>query len=470
MHPAVLLAIAIFGEVAEREALTLESAVEVAMVQARDVIHARADVLLVDVVKARALSRILPRLDLTIQAREDFEGTPYAELRGPVFCDSVDMNFPCESGRMDFRDGAFIDRQQVNDISQPNFNLRITGSQLIYDGGRWWVELERVGDIRAQRSANQRSVENRVRLSVVSTFYGLERAHQAVKAFELQLARTEESLARAKARFLEDPSKKSDVAAAERNAAQDRVTLARRRFTESRAKRNLNLVMGRPADVPVSLSIPSAITTVTRPLPKIALPPLEKLKRIADRERPLLKLHRAALRVLQKNIQIRESAYYPTLTFGLSYLKTSRRPDRVFGDPTENYLANLSLTLRWNLFIGLAHKASVEEGKLALSKAVASYQDAKRRVMGDVQDRLENLHLQTQVYDLNREAVRRALEALEAARAQVEAGRTTVFELRNAEINYTQARLAAINARLDVELAKEQLRQVLGGLLPIGDS
>ena len=180
--------------------------------------------------------------------------------------------------------------------------------------------------------------------------------------------------------------------------------------------------------------------------------------------RPELRFQRSRLEQLRKDVSIRRSEYWPRISVGANYVRTSRRPDRTFDpDPLNNVDLRLDVTLQWNLFRGFGANAAVDEALLNLEKAEADYADVERAVMSEVQDTRQNLELQRQVFELASEALTSAARAVRIARTDFAAARISAFELRDAEQNFTGAKQAAINARLAVEIARESLRRAIGG-------
>lgn len=98
-------------------------------------------------------------------------------------------------------------------------------------------------------------------------------------------------------------------------------------------------------------------------------------------------------------------------------------------------------------------------------KVQADYDDLERRVLAEGLDRLENLHITIQVFELARDAYRSAEDAVHLVRRLFEEGKNTALELRDAELKYTNAQLALIDARLQVEVAREELRRAVGAEL-----
>jgi outer membrane protein len=440
--PVIPLLLLLAGQVDPRaEELTIDQAIAIADQYANEIIRAQADVLLVDVERGRAIGAVLPTVGVSIASGGVFAGDPIYEARDP----------------RTFNIARF---EPEGSFSESFFRPAITLRQLVFDGGRWWLTIARADDIELQRDAALDVVRNDVRLNVVRQFYGLERAQQTVATFRHQMELSEDQLERAK--------KQSDLATAQRNLAEDRVQFARREFAADEARRSLNLAIGRDARLPVKLILPDRVVTATVAVPPIDLPPATALIDRAMKVRPEVIRSRATLEVIKKNIGIRTADLWPRLTVGAAYRKGwYGAGNRTLGDalgfsPTENYFITLDATLSWNLFEGLQTKLDIEEAEIALRRAISDHEALERMVAREVDSRAQNLSLQMAIYDLARDGAASAGEAVRLARTLFTQGKGSALELRDAELKSTQSKLQAINARLDVEVAIEELRRAVG--------
>lgn len=459
------------------EPLTLEEAIALALRQAPDMVRARADVVLVDVERTRAVATVLPRVDLALGVSDTYHGNPILEVPNlPNAVCNPAMNPVCPPGTVPPSDpraqvpgtrvarfDGFLDTRVLDGFHLPQFRGTLSVRQLLYDGGRWWTAIDRVGDLETQRKAVLRQVENNLRLKVTRELYELESSRQAVETFRVQMRFTEAQLERARERLAQGRGTEADVAAAERNLAQDRLTRARLEFSVARHERSFNLALGRAPDTPARIVIPSEVVTATAALGALWLPTVDEAMAAALDHRPDLVISRSGLAMLKKNVAIQAADYLPSVTAGASYTRFSRRPDRTFHHNwLDNYYAGVDLQVRWNLFEGGRTDAAVQEAQVVLVKATADYENLERMVLSEVQDRLQNLALQIQVYELARSSVGSASQAARLARELFANDGATALELRDAEIKFVQARLGAINARLEVEMAREELRRAIG--------
>jgi OMF family outer membrane factor len=421
--------------------LTLDGAIEAAMQNAQEVVRAKEDLLLADVDKMRALATILPTVNFSAAVNQYSYGDFYTEAR---------TNYS----------GPFVDYHST--YSHPSFNAVLSGRQLIYDGGRWWTLLSRSKDVMLFRQSALGLAQASLRLLVVRRFYDLAKSTRGVETFTVQVQYAEAQLKRALEQLQTGRGGQNDVAAAERNLASDNVTLARRLAAESTRARLLNLSMGREPDVLYRLVVPKEVETTTTTLRPMTIPRTEVLLVEAVKLRPEVAASEANLEILRKNVEIRAADYFPTVGLNATYSRASRRPDRVYGDPTWNYFALFGLDIRWNLFAGGATDASVQEGEVELRKAHALHQDLLRNIRSDVLERVNNLRLLAQVFELFRAGARAAEEAAKLVSIAYRENRATLLELRDAEFRLITARDQIYEARFDLEVALEELRRAVG--------
>ncbi|MCC7386995.1 MAG: TolC family protein [Deltaproteobacteria bacterium] len=449
--------------------LTLEAVMARADRDTRDMVRARADLLLVDVEKARAIANVLPSLSLYLVGNEVFLESMRVEARNYRYeelgCQKTETDL-CNTirpgGEYRLVYGPFYDAR-ADSVSHPQFYGGLSARQVIYDGGRWWAQLARVGDIREQQQSVLASVSASVRLNALRRFFDFARSKEGVKVAELQVGLAEAQLRRTRALLDGGNGHQNDVASAERNLAVDRVTLARRLFAASAARRSLNLSMGQEPESPVSVVLPRRVLTATASVDTVHLPGRDQLLGMALEHRPEVRQARALIRIVERNIDIRAADYYPTLAFVLGYSRPiSRRLDWVLGDPTENFVATMGLDLRWNVFSGGLTKAAVEEAEVELTKARANLDEVERTVKNEALEKSEELMLLIEVQRLSIDGARSAKAANDGVQSSYREGKASALELRDAEQKLIQAMLDAIVGGMNIEVARAELSRAVG--------
>ena len=437
----------------ELGALSFERALELAKLGTGDILRAKDDLLLLDVERMNALAPVLPKVDLQLTAQEQFSGDPIVEGRRTDAA-AILRGVPAASG-------PFIDTQGKS-ISQPNFLLAFTAQQLLFDGGRWWTVIARVKDTEALRNAALSTLENDLRATVAERYYGQQKAEEARLAFADQVGLDEAQLVRIKALLSAGRARPADVAAAVRNLAQDRAELARRSTLSRQAARALCLALALPPTTPFRLALPAELSATATLTQVPSLPPSRALIDRALVSRPETASLEAQIAQAEKAITIARADYYPLVTLGANYRRQSRRPDRVFNNPFENYYAGLDLTVRWNLFQGRGTDAKVDEAELNLSKLLTRRSELARTIEAEVLDKLDAWALQNALFGLALETLKAADEAVRLADGLYEQGRGTLLESRDAQLRRTEALQNAKTARLEMEIVRQALHRAVG--------
>jgi outer membrane protein TolC len=457
--PTLLLALGLAST--SSRSLGLDDAIEIAMRRSAEVVRAETDVVLVDVERARALAPVLPRVDLWSGVQEVFLDSVITETRSAVALPQDSLR-PEQRVNANLAWGRFID-SQTSDISHPQLTLGLRASQLLFDGGRWWTVLERVGDIERQRRATLAAVRNNVKARVIAGFYSVLKAAAQARTVEQQVELDREQLERARKRLADGGGKPDEVAAAERNLAQDRVALLRARNAVASQRWALALALGLDPVAPIELVPPEDLDAGGPP--RVELPTTPALIERARRERPELDNLRALREQVVKNVAIRRADYWPRVSLDATYSRLSRRPDRTFGDPTRNFTGVVGLNLSWNLFAGLGHATEVEAAELELDKLDATILATEQSVAAEILNRAASIEVLVASWALEARGAAAAEDAVRLARSRYEEGRATALELRDAELGLTRARQSLTNVHLDLEIALADLERAIGGPL-----
>lgn len=446
----LVASLAAYPFAAQSEPLTIAAAVEQAQQKTLRAVTAREDVLLASLEHASALSAILPRVDLVLTAEEIFGTSLIVEARNPSQIDeTADSVEP-------FTFGPFVDGH-ANNFSHPRFELTLVARQLVFDGGRWWLAIDRAGELEKERRAALAEVLNDVRLEAVMRFYQLERERRSLAALGSQIEVDRELLRLAETRRTEGAGLANDVAYAKRNLILDEIARDRRAITEDDARRSLNLLLGRPAEDPIELATPELDEVRDQELPA-----LEALIERARQQHPTFKRINAQLAASRKTVGIEAADYWPEVSLDLRYTRESRRPDRVFADPTGNFFAVAGISAAWNIFSGRATSIAVQRAEIELKKLHLLSADVERRVSAGVSAAHRRAARLAMIHQRAREAPGAAEEAVRLARTLYREGRGRALEVRDAEQELTQARLMEIDTRLELRIALEALRHAVG--------
>lgn len=343
----------------------------------------------------------------------------------------------------------------VDGNGRGNLSLSLTVSQLLYDGARWWNDLKRAS---AGEEAARAQLDEQRLASVFEAerrFWELLRAQTTQDVLAASIQRSETQLERARSLFLAGRAQKRDSIDAEINLGQDRINALRQQQATLRARNDLLKWLGRPL----------AAVEAVEPGNGAAVPPpaLDALLKAAREKRPLLQVLDARARAQDRAVDVAWSAYLPRVTGSVGYQRSSAALEP-FVDLSKQHGVNLGVQLSWDLFSGLGTQAAVESARLEARAARLQLEQAALELEADVAQAHEAVVREQAALEIARANLELAKQSLLLAEERFGAGAGSTLDVRDAQVKLTQAELQALQGRVDVELARAQLRRVTGSL------
>ncbi len=351
-------------------------------------------------------------------------------------------------------------RQQSVEVpanTSGNFNLSLTLSQLLYDGGRWWNQLAQSGAL--EQAALGQSDEQRLssELEGVRRYYELYRAQRTLEVLEATAAQSAELVERANALFQAGRAKKNDAISAQVNLGNDRITALRQRQRITAAQVDLAVWLARSGADELVVSAPAAIE-----LQRGAAPELKSALEIARVKRPLLRAVAEQQRAAQLGVDLANATYFPRISASATYTRQSPSADPFFTDPVKQNSLGAGLHFSWELFSGGGTAAQSRSAQASRSTAELNLAQAERELEGEVRRTHATFGTQLEVSKVAAENREIAHQGLKLAEERFQAGAGSTLEVRDAQLKVTQAELSALESRIDVEVAAAAVDRVLG--------
>jgi len=297
-----------------------------------------------------------------------------------------------------------------------------------------------------------KSVRQNVRLAVTQAFYGVLLQQQLVKVNEESLAIAEDQLRRAQIRFVEGVNTELDVTRAKVKVAQSKtnVITARNNLVQSRnafnqllqvdANRNLQLVGD------LNYSAYSAQTYL--------------LRDTAEKNRPDLDALKQQIIQYESLIGLRKAQNYPIISIGGSVGWTNQNFYNKDDDRYDNWLGYVSMS--WPIIEGGKTLAQIKEARALHKAAQIEYEKALLAVHTEVEQTVRELTKQDELVQSALENIQLAEQSLKMNKVAFENGRATSFDVADAELNLTAARVSHAQAVYGYQVALAQLQQVVG--------
>ncbi len=200
-----------------------------------------------------------------------------------------------------------------------------------------------------------------------------------------------------------------------------------------------------------------------------ALPPLDEVRTLAERENPGLRVAMEALRGANIDISIARQAYLPTLSMDFvegieanAFALHSRQA----AFPEDGSLPNLGYFVTLSLNIPIldwgVRKSKVQQAQLKQQQANVELSAAQRQLMRNLLGFYGEAQTAREQMDLLRSAVDLASESLRLIVLRYQAGEATVLELVDAQTAVTQARNAYDDGMVRYRLALSNLQTLTG--------
>ncbi len=418
--------------------ITLED-VRAASKENLEALQAELDVLRAEVGVKASRAAIFPHLSMQAQAG----GTVLSAQRGaPQIAPDGSVTYP-----------------DVPPLTRGNFQLGLSVSQLIYDGGRWWNQISASGAVAEaargqldeQRLASQFEAERR--------FFELLRSQQALEVLRATVDRSRQQLERARSLFEAGRGQKRDALDAEVNLGNDEIQVLR----------SQQAIVGAQVDLLSWLARPTgeleAVTPDVLRGPAAPGPAADAALALAREHRPLLKVLASQQRASKLSLEVAHSSYAPRVSANAGYIRSSSAAEPFFADlPRQNGLT-FGLSMQWDIFSGFATQAEVSRASADLRSTELRQAQAERQLAAEIRRTSFALDSQLKIASLAEKNRVIAELALKLAEERFNAGAGSTLEVRDAQLKLTQTQLTQVQGRIDVEIARAGLARIVGSPL-----
>jgi outer membrane protein TolC len=351
--------------------------------------------------------------------------------------------------------------QQAVDVpssTRGSYRLSLSLSQLLYDGGKWWKAIAQAGA--QEEAARGRLEEQRLvsEMEGVRRFYELLRAQKTREVLTASVARSFSQVERATALYEAGRGRLGDTLDAKINYGNDRISALRQGQAVTAAQSDLLFWLSRPmasveAAEPAGLGSPPA---------EVKLLDVAAFVERAKTSRPLLKALDRQVAVADAAVGIAQASYLPRVSVGAGYTRSAPSADPFFTDPTRQNAVNVGLNLSWDLFSGFATEANTSRARSDFNQAENTLLRATQELEGQLRSALAALTTQREMLGLSQENLVLAEKASALAEQRYSAGAASTLEVRDAQLKLTQAQLALLQGRIDVEIARAAVSRLTG--------
>jgi len=343
-------------------------------------------------------------------------------------------------------------------VVQSDFGVGLALHQLVFDGGRWWNSLDAA---KLQRASANASVDEQRLLTVFTVeqrFYELVRQQRQLKVLGDAAVRSRDQADFTQRLFEGGRATQADVYAARANRDNDEINRLGQEARVELARQDLAITIGVDPSQPLTIEEPSQMQREP-----ISPPPASEAVEKALASRPNLKAFALTAEAQRKSASAARGDYWPVIALDGSYNRHAQDIETFTSSPEKASTLSGAISLNWNIFQGLATKATVQKAEIATAQAETDLAAGRRTVASDVERAIAQLAAARQQARIAAQSVETAGENLRLARTRQQVGVGTQLEVRDAELKLTQSELARTNALVDGHEAESALRRAVGG-------
>ncbi len=420
--------------------LTLEHALALALERNADLRRSALQVSSAEADKLQARAAILPRLDFNASVSRNRNGG--GEVTGS-FVDPTTGN-------------TVLLRSPTQVFSSYTAGLNL--QQLIFDGGKWWNNLE-AGNL-ALAAARESSEEARLQTTflVEQRFYELVRTQRQLRVLTEAAARSRDQAEATQRLFEAGRQTQADVYAARANRDNDEVNRLAQEARVELARQDLAVAIG--ADPSESIAVEEPPRLFEEPAPP---PPADDAVAKALSSRPSLKAFAHAAESQRRAAAAASGDYWPAISLAAGYNRQTWDFGAFTSSPDKASTLSVGVIMTWNLFNGFATTAQVTKAQVQALQAENDLRSARTSIAADVEKAIAQLAVARQLAQVATRAEENAREGLRLARTRQEVGAGTQLEVRDAELKLTQSQLARVGALVGGREAEAALRRAMGG-------
>ncbi|OGB64136.1 MAG: hypothetical protein A2Y94_15535 [Caldithrix sp. RBG_13_44_9] len=338
--------------------------------------------------------------------------------------------------------------------SRDSYSASISISQNIFDGGYWWNNIRRSKTLNEAGKYELKLSENQVMKFVSQYYYNLLKDIKLLEVDSLAVKRSQDQVDRTQSMFEIGSVAQVDVYRARVNLGQDQITYLNQKNTLRQSEQLLNLAIGRDPLIPVQIDTMVVFEprTVT----------LQDLLDVAVENQPALQSQKLNVKSAEFSVALSKSPFWPSLGARFNYSRDHDELEKVFSDFDQNWSYSIGIGVSWNLFNGFSDHVNYQTTKLQLNNARLDLENYQRTLRSDVRKLFNSYNAILEIVEINIKNLEAAREEFRLADERYRLGSGTSLELREAQVNLTQAEQILVAAEYNAIITYIELAEAVG--------
>ncbi|MBD3224297.1 MAG: hypothetical protein GF313_06170 [Caldithrix sp.] len=440
----LLLFVAVVSSNAQTKTMTLEDCIAIAL---ENNTALKTSAFSYEVAKQDKLGSyrgILPRVS-TSAGRGKVETGPSEYLSDePVGIDP-------ETGNVIYEERTRKIERSIRESSSAN----VTISQNLFDGGIWWNQIRKADADKRASYYDYISQRDNTILSVQQAFFDYVKQMKLLEVDSIAVDRSRKQLERSQTMFELGATAQVDVYRSRVNLGNDRIAFLQQKNIVAQARKQLNIAMGRDPFTPINIKYEQLDLYEQ-------LPRMNELVEQAYENQPLIKKFNADVKSRKLAVSLAKGVNYPTVSTYVNYDRFHEDAVKVFSDFGQNYQLRYGINVSFDIFNGFSDYVNIQKAEINYKSTRENKEDYKRQLKSDIHQRYADYKSYLDIIDINEVNLKAAREEFRLANERYQVGAGTALEVRESQVNLTQAEQTLIAAKFNARLVLAQLDNYLG--------
>ncbi|RAJ75665.1 outer membrane protein TolC [Chitinophaga dinghuensis] len=420
---------------AQRQVLTLEQAIDVALKNNFDIRLAKNTAELSANDYAYANFAFAPRLNATV-------GTSWNNT----------------ATKQEFANGT---KRDTSGIKGQNVNASVNLNWTLFDGMKMFATRNK---LEAIKNLGELAIKNQVQntiATVIGGYFNIVQEKQQLKALAEQVSISEERVKLSDAKFQTGLGPKTDWLQSKVDLNAQKALYLRQQTVIEQSKALLNQLMAVPET--------STFYDVVDSIPLNAGLSLGELQEHISENNTSIKLQQQNVAVSELTIKERRADYFPIVSFNSAYnfnRNTSNAASNNFSPKfNRNGVLNYGFTASVPIFNGFNVRRQVKNAQLDMEYQSISLDNIKSQVSLSLTNAFKDYQYYKQALALEEENLELAKENMMVALERFKQGVSTTIEVKQAQQSLEDSYTRLILARYNTKLAETELRRLNGSII-----
>lgn len=184
----------------------------------------------------------------------------------------------------------------------------------------------------------------------------------------------------------------------------------------------------------------------------------------ATADQPELMRQQMDVRTGELDVAISRSVFVPRVSGFFSYNRSNSEFEKIYNNFDRNWTTAVGVSVDFNLFNGFQDMVNYQNAKIDLKNKRLALEDYKRTLKSDVSTLYQRYRDLQEIVEINQQNLEAAREEYRLAEERYRLGSGTSLDLREAQVNLTDAERILVSAEYDQLIAYTQLQEALGSV------